>query len=189
MSRSVGTTYTFKSWVGEQLLNAQNVFIVAGQQSAWDADPDVDPMTPGTTTPSEPVVAIQPYLITMAAEVTEGDYELLDLNKRTILTISGVIKYFEFIDNEDIYTRNANYYLAIAAYNPALGHPTPTGDNFRAYYLAIDVEPAAGYENASYLEPAQVEDYGKVFYANHGTAIPIGVGEFSVDLPVLIEMR
>lgn len=189
MSRSVGTTYTFKSWVGEQLINASNTFIIVGQTSDWSAEPDPDTMTPGTTSPSEPVVAIRPYKITMAAEVTSGDYDLLDPSVRRILTISGVTKYFEFIDEADIYTRNANYYLALAEYNPAIGHPEPTGGGFRAYYLAIDLVPSAGYELDSYLEPAHIDDYGKLFYANHGVEIPISGGDFSCELPALIELR
>lgn len=189
MARSVASTTTYKVWQGINLLNASNQFIVVGQTSDWVAEPTPDTADPTDTSPAEPVVAIRPYLTTMAVEVSAEEYALLDPSVRNILTISGVPVYFAYVAEEDAYTMGANYLIAIAEYNPAVGHPEPTTDGFRSYYFCTELEPSAGHESDDWLAPGHIEGYGKLMYINNGPEIPITGGGFSVDLIALMELR
>lgn len=189
MSRSVVSTISYKVWNGLNLVNATNPFIVVGQVSDWENEPTPDDADNTLATPDEPVVAIKPYLITLAVSVTAEAYALLDPSVRSIASVNGVIVYLEHITENDAYDRGATFFLAKSYYDLALGHPAPSTDGFRAYYYCTDVTPATGYEAADYLEPAQVDDYGLLFYVNNGPEIPITGGEFSTDLTVLIELR
>lgn len=188
MARSVASTISYRAWAGINLLNAENMFIVVGQTSDWGSEPTPDTADPTDTTPTEPVVAIAPYLKTLAVEVTAEAYALLAPGSRSTLTISGIVKYFEHISEADAYDRGATFLIATANYDPAT-HPSPSTDGFRSYYLCVGLEPSLGHTEDDWLAPANIEGYGTLLYINNGPEIPITGGEFSCDLVCLFEMR
>lgn len=189
MARSAVVTNSLRVSFGLHICSLQNLFVVTGKTSDWSPEPGPDAANPNDTAPTEPIVAIRPYLVTMAREVSAEDYELLASNKRISLAISEIIKYFEYIDTNDAYDDAAGYVLALAEYNISLGHPAPSTDGFRAYYLCSGLEPSAGHEQDDYLEPINIESYGSLLYINNGEAIPISGGEFSADLVCLINLN
>lgn len=189
MARSVAAHTNIKVWEGLQLKNSENVFIVVGKTSDWTSEPVAEDANPDLLAIPEPVVALRPYLSTMCVEVTESEYNALDISSRIALPMGGSTLYYEYISDEDAYTRGATNVLFSTEYNPSLGHPEPTTYSFRAYYGVKGLTPSAGYESDTYLEPGHIEDYGMIFYINHGRAIPILTAEFSTHLHVLKENR
>jgi hypothetical protein len=161
---------------------------VAGKTTDWDLEPEQDSAVPADTAPTEPVVALAPYLFSLATEVTSEEYENLTDDKKISLVLSDVIKYFEYIDPADAYTREVCYVIALAEYNLALGHPTPTGDGIRAYYLVSNLVPITGVSHGAYLTPDQIDSYGKLLYINNGRVIPITGGDFAADLVCLVDL-
>ena len=188
MSRSVSLTNTARAYLCLCILELQNIYIVAGKTTAWDLEPEQDSAVPADTAPTEPVVAIAPYLLSLATEVTAEEYEALTEDKRISLVISDIIKYFEYIDPEDAYTREVCYVIALGEYNLALGHPAPATDGVRAYYLVSNLSPITGVSHADYLTPAQIDSYGKLLYINNGRVIPISGGDFAADLVCLVDL-
>jgi hypothetical protein len=188
MARSVASTVFYRSWAGINLLNAENMYVVVGQTSPWETEPVPETANPSNSAPIEPVVAIQPYLKTLAVEVSLNAYDLLDPGMRSVFTVNGIVKYFEHIPEANAYDRGATFLIATARYNLAT-HPSPPTDGFRSYYLCVELEPSLGHSGDEWLVPSNIESYGTLLYINNGPVIPITGGEFSCDLTCLFEMR
>ena len=162
-----------------------DLWVIMGQTSEWTDENDPDSPTPGSETIVEPFVAIKPIVKTMAVEVTEEAYTALTDGFRAAVSIEGTIKYLELVADADAYTRGARYLYIKALYDPVVaGHPAFV--SFRTYYLTSALVPSAGYENATWLVPDNIDDYGLLEYENAGTKV---LGGIAIVLPVVLEFR
>jgi hypothetical protein len=162
-----------------------DLWVVMGKTSEWTDEDDPDTPAPGDATIVEPIVAIKPIINTMAVEVTESAYNALQEGFRAAVSIEGVVKYLELVADEDAYDRYARYLYIKALYDPIIaGHPAFT--SFRVYYLTSGLVPSAGYEDADWLVPDNIDDYGLNEYENAGTKILDGV---AIVLSVVLEFR
>ena len=67
--------------------------------------------------------------------------------------------------------------------------PSPETEEFRQYSLFVDLIPAAGYQDADWLAPDNIDDYGILAYSNKRAKILVSSSGPIVILPILLEMR
>lgn len=152
-----------------EMKNYSELWIVLGQQTAWDDEDVPDIALPETSPVVEPIIAIKPYISSLAKEITVEAYNLLDDNVRALTSADGVTKYLELVTDVDAYTENARILYLKALVDPInLGHPV---HDFRVYYVCSDLVPAAGHEDDSWLAPSNVAGYGLVEYENSGKVV------------------
>jgi hypothetical protein len=184
-----GTSYGLRSLINLDLKTNHEFWVVIGQTDDWTSEPTPDAFAPGDTSIADPVVAIKPAVLSLCREVSEADYNLLLEGQRASVVIEGVSHYFAFVADEDYLTEYARFLYMHAIYSTPLGMPSPSSGDFRQYSVYLDLTPAAGYESADWLEPANVDDYGILAYSNKREAIAVNSGGPIVIVPVLIELR
>jgi hypothetical protein len=165
--------------------NGEDLWVVMGKTSAWTDEESPDTPLPGDITIVEPIVAIKIATKYVCKEITEEAYLLLAGAERAVVVIDETMVYLQLVDDEDAYTEAARYLYLKVTYDPVIeAHPSFT--SFRVYYVTSGLTPAAGYESADWLAPANVDDYGLVEYENSGLSI---LGGTAISLPVIIEFR
>lgn len=185
-----GTSYGLRSLINLDLKTNHEFWVVIGQTEAWDTEGDVpEPFAPGDTSIATPVVAIKPAVLSLCREVSEADYNLLLEGQRASVVIEGVTHYFAFVADEDYLTEYARFLYMHAIYSTPLGMPSPSSGDFRQYSVYLDLTPAAGYESADWLAPANVDDYGILAYSNKREAIDVNSSGPIVVVPCLLELR
>lgn len=168
-----------------QMKQAEDLWIVVGRTSPWADESNPDVPLPDDNTVQEPVVAIKAVVKTLAKSITAEDYALVTDGSAVMVTIGGSLAYLQFVPDASAYTEGARFLFLSVMYDPIiLGHPAC--ETFRVYYVVSGLVPAAGYENASFLEPINVADYGLVEYENAGTKL---TGTTAVSIPVVLEFR
>ena len=184
-----GTSYGLRSLINLDLKNNHEFWVVVGQTADWTAEPAVDAFAPGDTTISGPVVAIKPAVLSLCREVSVGDYNALLESQRASVTIEGITHYFAFVADGDYLTEYARFLYGHAIYSTPLGMPSPGTESFRQYSIFLDLVPAAGYEDADWLAPGNIDDYGILAYSNKREAITVTSQGPLVVLPFLVELR
>ena len=189
MTAYAGTSYGLRSLINRDLKTNYDLWFVVGQTEEW-GDPDTpEAFAPGDTAIATPVVAIRPAVVSLCREVSEVDYNALLEGQRASVVIEGVTHYFAFVADEDYLTEYARFLYAHAIYSTPLGHPSPSSGTFRQYSVFASLTPAAGYEDADWLAPANVDDYGILLYSNKREAIAVSSSGPIVCLPCLLEIR
>ena len=189
MTAYAGTSYGLRSLINLDLKTNHTFWVVVGHTDDWVAEPAPDAFVPGDTAITDPVVAIQPAVISLCREVSEADYLLLAEGQRASVSIEGVTHYFAFVADEDYLTEYARFLYLHAIYSTPLGHPSPATGSFRQYGVYLDLVPAAGYESADWLSPMNIDDYGILAYSNKRAKIDVDETGPIVICPVLIELR
>ena len=185
-----GTSYGLRSLINLDLKTNHEFWIVIGQTDAWDNEGDTpEPFAPGDTSIATPVVAIKPAVLSLCREVSEADYNLLLEGQRASVVIEGVTHYFAFVADEDYLTEYGRFLYMHAIYSTPLGMPSPSSGTFRSYSVHCSLTPAAGYEDADWLAPANIDDYGILLYSNKREAIAVNSSGPIVVVPCLIELR
>ena len=190
MTAYAGTSYGLRSLINRDLKTNYDLWFVVGQTGDWSNDGDSpEPFAPGDTSIATPVVAIKPAVTSLCREVSSGDYALLAEGQRASVVIEGVTHYFAFVADEDYLIEYARFLYAHAIYSTPLGHPSPDTGSFRQYSVHCSLTPAAGYEDADWLAPANIDDYGILLYSNKREAIDVNSSGPIVVLPMLLEVR
>ena len=189
MTAYAGTSYGLRSLINRDLKTNYDLWFVVGQTGDWTAEPAPNSFAPGDTSIATPVVAIKPAVVSLCREVSEVDYNLLLEGQRASVVIEGVTHYFAFVADEDYLTEYARFLYAHAIYSTPLGHPSPDTGSFRQYSVHCSLTPAAGYEDADWLAPANIDDYGILLYSNKREAIAVNSSGPIVVLPMLLEVR
>lgn len=189
MTAYAGTSYGLRSLINLDLKSNHTFWIVVGQTDEWDAEPSPDSFAPGDSSINDPVIAIKPSTVSLCREVSLNDYNQLLEGQKAYVSIEGVNHYFAFVADEDYLTEYARFLYMHAIYSTPLGHPSPATGYFRQYSLYCDLVPAAGYESADSLVPANIDDYGILLYSNKREKIAVSSEGPVVILPVLVELR
>ena len=184
-----GTSYGLRSLINLDLKTNHEFWIVVGQTGEWVAEPAPDAFAPGDSDIENPVVAIRPAVLSLCREVSESDYNLLAEGHRASVTIEGVPHYFAFVSDGDYLVEYARFIYMHAIYSTPLGMPSPSSGSFRQYSIFADLVPAAGYEQADWIAPANIDDYGILAYSNKRAPISVNSSGPIVVLPALIELR
>ena len=186
MARQACTKYLSRVKRALDMKQGPDLWVVMGKTSAWaNSDNNVVTPDPANTTIVEPFLAMKPLVKSVAVEVAGSAYDQLQDSYRAAVSIEGNVTYLELVADDAAYGRLARYLYVKALYDPAVaGHPAFT--SFRSYYLVSGLVPAAGYENAVWLVPDHISDYGMVEYENSGPAI---LGGTAIVLPIVIEFR
>ena len=185
MARETITTYGGLIQAAILLKNNADLWIVTGRQTAWSDEDIPDSPTPGTTDVEEPLVALKCLSPIMAREVSLEDYNAISPSYRRVHYNEQGIVYFELVPDVDAFTKNATNIYCEAVYAPLLGHPE--GD-FRIYGVYSGLNPAAGYETAEYLAPANVDIYGLLLTLSHGKVYETTETGRAVTIPMLISL-
>ena len=189
MTAYAGTSYGLRSLINKDLKTNHTLWFVIGQTGDWAAEPSPDAFAPGNDTIATPVVAIKPAVTSLCREVSSGDFALLAEGQRASVIIEGVTHYFAFVADADYLTEYARFLYSHAIYSTPLGHPSPGSGSFRQYSVYLDLVPAAGYESADWLAPANIDDYGILAYSNKREAIDVNSSGPIVVVPMLMEIR
>ena len=186
MARQACTKYISRVERALGMKQGAQLWVVMGKTSAWGSeDTAVLTPSPGDLTVVDPFLAMKPIVTSMAVEVSSSDYNQLQDSNRASVSIDGQVTYLELVDDADAIGRLARYLYIRAVYDPVVsGHPAFS--SFRVYYLTSALVPAAGYENASWLVPDNIESFGVVEYENAGPAI---LGGTAIVLPIVLEFR
>jgi hypothetical protein len=185
MARQAVVKYQSRVKRALEMKQGDDLWIVLGKTSAWADEAIPDTPLPGDITIVEPIVAIKVVTKYLATEITESAYLLLAEVERAAVVIDETMVYLQLVADEDAYTAAARYLYLKVTYDPIIeAHPSFT--SFRVYYATSALVPSAGYENASWLAPANIDDYGLVEYENSGLAI---LGGTAISLPIVIEFR
>jgi len=186
MAREACTKYLSRVKRALEMKQGADLWVVMGKTSAWsNSDNSVITPSPSDVTVVEPFLAMKPMVKSLAVEVSGSAYDQLQDSFRAAVSIEGVVTYLELVDDADAYGRLARYLYIKALYDPAVaGHPNFT--SFRVYYLVSGLVPSAGYENATWLVPEHISDYGMMEYENAGPAI---LGGTAIVLPIVLEFR
>lgn len=184
-----GTSYGLRSLINKDLKTNHDFWVVVGQIDEW-GDPDTPaPFVPGATDIDDPIVAIRPAVISLCREVSQSDYNGLLEGQRACVSIEGVSHYFAFVSDENYLSEYARFLYLHAIYSTPLGMNPPSTGSFRQYSVFLDLVPAAGYEDADWLVPANIDDYGILAYSNRRVKIDVDATGPIVVLPCLLELR
>ena len=189
MTAFAGASYGLRSLINLELKNNHVFWIVVGQTGDWDAEPAPNAFVPGDTTIADPVVAIKPVVITLAREVSLADYNNIAEGHRVTVAIEGVVHYFAYVEDEDYLTEYGRFLYMHAIYSTPLGMPSPDTGTYRQYSVFVNLVPSAGYEEAEWLEPANIDDYGTLIYSNKRASLAVSETGPIVVLPALLELR
>jgi hypothetical protein len=158
------------------LLNKQNseFWFAWGRQTAWP-DENLPPIpTPGgSTAVDSPLVYKRPSLVSLCKPV----------NSNEDFTYRGQ-KYAYVADNAAIAEGGRFVYLR-GRLDPSDGDPVGT---FRQIGVFSDLIPAAGYESATRIAPAHVDDPGHLVYLSNDVAITIDINRIHA-VEILLEAR
>lgn len=189
MTAYAGTSYGLRSLINLDLKTNHEFWFVLGQTGDWVAEPSPDAFAPGDTTIATPIVAIKPSVLSLCREVSQVDYEALLESQRASVVIEGVTHYFAFVEDANYLTEYARFLYMHAIYSTPLGHPSPSTEEFRQYSVFVDLVPAAGYEDADWLAPGNIDDYGILAYSNKRAKIEVDSSGPIVVCPCLVELR
>ena len=166
--------------------NRANMWVVLGKQTAWTDEEKPDSPSQGTSDIIEPLVAIKAQTSILCREVSSGDYELLSPNDRALVYSETGYVYLELVPDEDAYEKAAKMIYIDAVYAPLVGMPEA---DFRIYGTYSGLIPAAGYENAEWLSPINVDSYGLLINLSHGKVYQQTELGRAVQIPMLIEFN
>lgn len=186
MARETILTYDGLVTAGLLVKNRGNIWVVLGRQTPWLDEDIPDAPTQGTSSIEEPLVAIRASIQSMVREVSSTDYNLLSPSNRAIAYSESGYVYLELVDDSLAYDSLARMVYVEATYAPLLG--MPSGD-FRIYGACSGLEPAAGYENADWLEPGNIDDFGLLIQLSHGKVYSHTESGGVVQIPMLIEFN
>jgi hypothetical protein len=153
----------------------------AGMTTPWSDDANPPTPAPGETAIAEPLVYIKASVQHLCRPVTLVEWEALAMDARVPVPINGI--YYAYVDDEDAYTEVARWLYVQVTINPTgSGHPAGA---FRMLRLLKGLVPAAGYEGADWLVPANVSSRGKLRW---GDNIPVmtasGSNFFTAHIPI-----
>jgi hypothetical protein len=168
-----------------EVKNGDDIWVVIGKTSEWANEASPDAPLPGLDNLVEPFVAIKPCVKSLAKDISLSEYALLSDSNRASALIDGVATYFQLVSDSDAYNELARFLYLKAIFDPVItGHPSV--EYFRTYYATSGLIPSAGYENATWLIPDNIDDYGLVEYENAGTKLS---GTVAVSLPIVLHFR
>lgn len=163
--RIATTTYTGRIKRGLEFKNNNTLWFALGQTDPWPNDQSPPSPDPGQTSVNEPFIAFRPAILSMAAEITQDQYNLLPDASKAIVVIDQVVVYLQLFADTDAYTNIARYVYLRGVSNPALGYP---GKTFRQVGVYTNLVPAAGYENNQWLVPTNITSFGQLEYVDNG---------------------
>lgn len=166
--------------------NRADLWVVLGRQTAWGDEDIPDSPTQGTHDIEEPLVAIKAQTISLVREVSYGDYGLLSPASRVVAYSDTGYVYLELVPDVEAYEKVAKAIYVDILYSPSLGMPE---GEFRIYGAYSGLTPAAGYENAEWLAPGNVEDWGLLVNLSHGKVYQPTESGRAVQIPMLIEFN